>query len=140
MNDHKDMRPCDRCGVIRKTHGSRDTTAPCRDCMHSRPGVNGAWATNAACTGMTDTGLFFRPEITDAMRSRNWSTEPAQRICATCPVDEACFTAAIQRREHHGVWGGVLFEYGNAGGARYTQALTRRRLDFLTNIKKAGTT
>jgi len=30
----------------------------------------------------------------------------AQRICADCPVSEACLQYALEERVDHGVWGG----------------------------------
>ncbi len=31
----------------------------------------------------------------------------AQRICATCPVNETCLEYALEERIDHGVWGGA---------------------------------
>ncbi len=31
----------------------------------------------------------------------------AQRICATCPVQEVCLEHALSQRIDHGVWGGA---------------------------------
>lgn len=33
--------------------------------------------------------------------------EVARRICATCPVKEACLEHALVNRIDHGVWGGA---------------------------------
>ena len=33
--------------------------------------------------------------------------EVAKRICATCPVVEACLEYALDNRIDHGVWGGT---------------------------------
>ena len=33
--------------------------------------------------------------------------EVARRICATCPVKEACLEHALAHRIDHGVWGGA---------------------------------
>jgi WhiB family transcriptional regulator, redox-sensing transcriptional regulator len=49
-------------------------------------------------------GLFFSEEIGDIAA--------AKRICATCPVVDACLQGAIERREPWGVWGGQLFFNG----------------------------
>ena len=36
----------------------------------------------------------------------------AKAFCGECPVKEACFEAALVRREPYGVWGGRLFFKG----------------------------
>ena len=33
--------------------------------------------------------------------------QAAQRICAECPVSEACLQYALEERVDHGVWGGT---------------------------------
>ena len=33
--------------------------------------------------------------------------EVAKRICAECPVQEACLEYALEQRIDHGVWGGT---------------------------------
>ena len=33
--------------------------------------------------------------------------EVAKKICATCPVKEACLEYALDHRVDHGVWGGT---------------------------------
>ncbi|WP_106241184.1 WhiB family transcriptional regulator [Allonocardiopsis opalescens] len=38
--------------------------------------------------------------------------EAAKAICGDCPVREECLTAARERREPWGVWGGELFLRG----------------------------
>jgi WhiB family redox-sensing transcriptional regulator len=32
----------------------------------------------------------------------------AKELCATCPIREACLSAALERGEPHGVWGGEI--------------------------------
>ena len=49
-------------------------------------------------------GLFFSEQLDDIARAKS--------ICAECPVREACFEAALARREPYGVWGGRLFFKG----------------------------
>ena len=48
--------------------------------------------------------LFFSEQLDDIAR--------AKALCAECPVREACFEAALPRREPYGVWGGRLFYKG----------------------------
>lgn len=64
-----------------------------------------SWETDALCRGRTD--LFYgppseRPEARDVRGVR------AQQMCGKCPVKHHCFLAG--RREHFGVWGGVMRE------------------------------
>ena len=47
--------------------------------------------------------------------------EVARRICATCPVKEACLEYALYHRIDHGVWGG-------ASERERRRILKRRRL------------
>ncbi len=38
--------------------------------------------------------------------------EEAKALCATCPIRSGCLTAAIDRAEPWGVWGGEIFDQG----------------------------
>jgi WhiB family redox-sensing transcriptional regulator len=38
--------------------------------------------------------------------------EQAKALCAGCPIRRSCLTAAIDRREPWGVWGGEIFDQG----------------------------
>jgi WhiB family redox-sensing transcriptional regulator len=57
-----------------------------------------AWEQIAACRGL-DSTLFYPGE--------GDGTGAAQRICASCPVAEACLEHAIAHREKDGIWGGT---------------------------------
>ena len=63
------------------------------------------WA-NARCNDGTGNlvSLFFSEQLDDIAR--------AKAFCGGCPVKEACFEAALVRREPYGVWGGRLFFKG----------------------------
>jgi WhiB family redox-sensing transcriptional regulator len=63
------------------------------------------WA-NARCNDGTGhlVALFFSEQLDDIAR--------AKAFCGGCPVQEACFEAALVRREPYGVWGGRLFFKG----------------------------
>jgi WhiB family redox-sensing transcriptional regulator len=63
------------------------------------------WA-NARCNDGTGNlvALFFSEQLDDIAR--------AKAFCGACPVQEACFEAALIRREPYGVWGGRLFFKG----------------------------
>ena len=50
--------------------------------------------------------------------------EVARRICASCPVKEACLEHALSNRIDHGVWGG-------ASERERRRILKRRRLASL---------
>jgi len=38
--------------------------------------------------------------------------ERAKALCAECPIRRECLTAALERAEPWGVWGGEIFERG----------------------------
>ena len=38
--------------------------------------------------------------------------ERAKTLCAECPIRRQCLTAALDREEPWGVWGGEIFERG----------------------------
>ncbi len=63
------------------------------------------WA-NARCNDGTGhlVALFFSEQLDDIAR--------AKAFCGGCPVQGACFEAALVRREPYGVWGGRLFFKG----------------------------
>ena len=56
------------------------------------------WRKDAACRDL-DTAIFF-PDVEE-------DSGPAQAICATCPVREACLEFALITRQDDGVWGGL---------------------------------
>ena len=56
------------------------------------------WRLAAACRG-ADVEAFYS-ELEDDVQA-------ALRICASCPVREACLDHAMSRGEAFGVWGGV---------------------------------
>ena len=49
----------------------------------------------------TDDDLWFAEAPADL--------EQAKRLCGPCPLRDACFAGALERREQYGVWGGQLF-------------------------------
>lgn len=56
------------------------------------------WRTEAVCNEV-DPEIFY-PE-------KGGSTRPAKRICAACPVTEACLEYALDNDERFGIWGGL---------------------------------
>jgi WhiB family redox-sensing transcriptional regulator len=78
-----------------------------RDNEEFDEGQDQAWLwTNARCNDGTGNlvAQFFSEQLDDIAR--------AKAFCAECPVKEACFEAALIRREPYGVWGGRLFFKG----------------------------
>jgi WhiB family redox-sensing transcriptional regulator len=63
------------------------------------------WQLHAACRGV-DTSLFFHP-FGERGRAHDSREKAAKRICARCPVREACLGHALRVREPYGVWGGL---------------------------------
>jgi WhiB family redox-sensing transcriptional regulator len=63
------------------------------------------WQERAACADH-DARIFFHPE-----NERGGEFEAreraAKRICAACPVADACRAYALAVREPYGVWGGL---------------------------------
>ena len=39
--------------------------------------------------------------------------EQAKALCVDCPIRRECLTAALEREEPWGVWGGEIFERGS---------------------------
>jgi WhiB family redox-sensing transcriptional regulator len=64
------------------------------------------WMEQAACKNKTD--LFFPGEHGGA------EIAAARRICAACPVRDACLTYALDYGEKDGIWGGTSGEQRNA--------------------------
>jgi WhiB family redox-sensing transcriptional regulator len=55
------------------------------------------WMTKGKCRTVPPS-VFFP--------SDGLGVQAAQKICAECPVSEACLEYAIENRIDHGVWGG----------------------------------
>ncbi len=65
-----------------------------------------AWFDRARCndSNHTLTDLFFSEQLDDIAR--------AKAVCGNCPVADLCLSAAINRHEPWGVWGGELLLNG----------------------------
>ncbi|MCZ4608214.1 transposase [Streptomyces sp. Lzd4kr] len=64
----------------------------------------GDWREHAACVHLAvDPNVFFQR---DSERTDSRRTKAAKRVCACCPVVEACLQVALQVPEPSGVWGG----------------------------------
>ena len=47
-----------------------------------------------------------QPELFFASHGR--ALDLAKELCAACPIREECLSAALERGEPHGVWGGQI--------------------------------
>ncbi|WP_161965427.1 WhiB family transcriptional regulator [Rhodococcus sp. P1Y] len=86
---------------------------------HHRPRVDeecerGAWQVHGACRRLP-IDIFFPPSGPHQFRLEL----QARSICAQCTVLNQCRSYAIDRRESHGIWGGLT--------ARERKNLTPRR-------------
>jgi hypothetical protein len=52
-------------------------------------------------------GNWFPEDIPDP-EQRQGATKAAIEGCRRCPIQEACFTYALEHNERHGIWGGSL--------------------------------
>lgn len=59
------------------------------------------WLEDATCAGMDPRAFFATGNHARAQ------VFAAKRVCATCPVQQACRNYAIQTGERFGVWGGM---------------------------------
>lgn len=66
----------------------------------------GHWRRRAVCVG-EPSELFFPPSPDAPAPMTPWSPEPAQAVCATCPVRQDCLDWAVATRQPDGVWGGL---------------------------------
>jgi len=55
------------------------------------------WMSEGKCRDLSPTAFFPSDGI---------GVQAAQRICAECPVADACLQYALDERVDHGVWGG----------------------------------
>lgn len=62
------------------------------------PALAPEWVDDAAC-------LTADPELWYI--DKGGSADPALRVCASCPVLDACFEYAVDTAERFGVWGGM---------------------------------
>jgi WhiB family redox-sensing transcriptional regulator len=89
------------------------------------------WRELAACRG-TDLGVFF-PD-------RGESAGPARRVCAACPLRQACLDYAISNRIAYGVWGGLTERERRAMRSGWVRASRRDRDRAILAAEAAGYT
>jgi WhiB family redox-sensing transcriptional regulator len=54
--------------------------------------------------------------------------EQAKSLCQGCPLQMACLTSALARREPWGVWGGQILERGEVIGRKRPRGRPRKEL------------
>ncbi|MFJ3923167.1 WhiB family transcriptional regulator [Streptomyces sp. NPDC090022] len=74
------------------------------------------WQSGAACRALGP-GRFFHP-AGERGEDREGRDEAAKRVCARCPVRQACLDHALRTREPYGVWGGLTEEERKALSGR----------------------
>lgn len=72
--------------------------------MSAAPVETPSWMYDAACRHL-DTNIFF-PDPEHTAHAAH-AAQAAQRICAKCPVRDACAAYALDQHELRGVWGGL---------------------------------
>ena len=65
-----------------------------------------AWWQRAACRGSLEK-YFVVPSTREKSRDRKAREKAAKRICAECPVRDACLEYALRVDERLGIWGGM---------------------------------
>ena len=66
--------------------------------LYGLDGASYAWRAYGSCRD--------RPDL-DWFPGRGAPTVDQKRVCAACPVREACLDAALANGERHGIWGGL---------------------------------
>ena len=89
------------------------------------------WRELAACRG-ADLEVFFP--------GRGESAGPARRVCAACPVRQACLDYAISNRISYGIWGGLTGRERRALQSRWVRTSRRNRDGAISAAVAAGYT
>ena len=71
---------------------------------------------------------------------RGETAEPAQQICARCPVRQQCLDYAISHAIVHGIWGGLTERDRRALRTRHVGAARRERDAAIAAAAAAGYT
>jgi WhiB family redox-sensing transcriptional regulator len=72
-----------------------------------------------ACVGLVGLHFGYEGERSDAAAARE---ERAKKVCARCPIRDACLAGALARREPYGVWGGLTTAERNSKLSRRRRA------------------
>ena len=70
------------------------------------------------CHG-SDPDLWFAESPADLER--------AKTLCVECPIRRECLTAALERQEPWGVWGGEIFERGTIVARKRPRGRPRKK-------------
>jgi WhiB family transcriptional regulator, redox-sensing transcriptional regulator len=94
------------------------------------------WRDLAACRTV-DPELFFPSTGADSAATQ---IEEAKRVCAACPVREACRDWALRQRERYGIYGGMTENErrADASAAPRTSALCRSGRHLKTGPGRCG--
>ncbi len=97
------MKACDRCGRERIVRYDRRNY--CEECRSHglRPIAN--WMEHGSCRNPSHDPDWWWPERSDP---EDDNTQLALNICGYCPVRDLCLDYAIQHKESHGIWGGLM--------------------------------
>lgn len=68
--------------------------------INFRPTGDHTWTREAACATEGVAPMFPLPGDAAGLAA-------AKLVCGVCPVRDACLTAALERNERFGVWGGL---------------------------------
>ena len=104
MTSHaSEHRPCVRCGKTRVTrYDRRSYCIECRDDT-LRPIAN--WMEHGACRNPAYDPEWWWPDTADKDAG---NTPFAINVCGSCHVRDLCLDYAIQHKERHGIWGGLM--------------------------------
>ena len=97
------VKACQRCGKERPTNHKRDT----KHCLDSSNIVVRAGRRSMAqgsCRSPQYSADWWWPEHTDP----DDAASVAISICRYCPVRLSCLQYALEHREVHGIWGGLM--------------------------------
>jgi WhiB family redox-sensing transcriptional regulator len=77
-----------------------------------------------------DADLWFSEKRVDLER--------AKAMCVGCPIRRKCLTAALERHEPWGVWGGEIIERGTIAAAKRSRGRPRKNIEDSRHPKCAG--
>ncbi|WP_078588504.1 MULTISPECIES: WhiB family transcriptional regulator [Streptomyces] len=78
----------------------------------------------AACAD-SDTNLFYPDPEEMGPETAEWAERRAKMICAGCPVKAMCLSDAMERREPHGIFGGLNERERNSALRRAARSRAR---------------
>lgn len=94
---------CSRCGKKRITRNDRANY--CVECRTDQLRPPAAWMEHGACNNPTLDPEWWWPDTSDLDAGQ---TPLALSICRNCNVRQLCLDYAIEHKERHGIWGGLM--------------------------------